>query len=239
MAVAFFNPTAVSTVLTDWVVQNDNLGISSDVSGGLRADGDSYGTGAGETDSVTLFNQKTSTKPTMKCFIATGDLTLAAVGDLITLTAPAVAQHCDTVNLKLNVGDFPELSLDLHTHGSSAHPACRVYEGSPTFAAGRGIPVAPGGFALVDATNGWSSFDYTISAKHTDEPGGDGETLASENNDGTEVVNCTVLGNGGVTPPVAVPVWREVTSDSDRSNNTAEKSKHTFSRHLAFTPAVP
>jgi hypothetical protein len=220
-APVFFTPTDLSGALTGWSLQSDSISQSSDRASALISGGDE------DADAVVRYNIKRTASCTMKCFLATGDLTLPSVGSVIG------EYVVESFSLDFTPGDWPSITIQLHAHGSTgAHGAVQTYTPSMTFACARGIPSTIGGGTLA-ATSGYSAFSYSITATHIDEKDGLGEdTLACENHDGVESVSCTVIGSDVPAMPVESPVWESDTTASNRDVAASDKYNYAFSRHL-------
>lgn len=211
--VQFFNPDALIT-LSGWMRQTSRDSKTQERASVLGPDGD-------EVASHLFEEQHNITVPLVST-ATTGNLTLPKLGQIIN------GYHIDGFTLTYNQGGFPQIEINAHKHGSSAHDTCRTYTPSIQAPACFGIPSTFGSFS-VGSNYGMRSLTYSCSVNHVDENKGDGDHLAGDNYDGTEEVSIETT---GVTTIEAPTGWTCDSSETNRSNVAAETASASFSHHL-------
>jgi len=222
--VPFFNPSDITGLGGDWVVQENNLALALQRTGGLGATGD-------EVASKT-HGGKTSGTVVLECHEETGNLTLPNAGSV------AGGYVLEKEELKYQPTGWPRLTLTLHQHSTNPH-ATGLRESVPSlvFPAQFGIPrtvddgktpvVAQ--FSLGDTAAGITDLTYTLGVTHLDEDQ-NGDHLAGENRDGVETLSVgftkdpeTVTGPAG---------WDKLNDGTTKGNTAAEKSSMAWEHHV-------
>ncbi len=219
--VGFFNANDPLTLGGGWEVQTVSKSWTKDRKQGLKKNGDEAASKLNnQTDSLTI---------EYKNFESEGTLSLPPAGEI------RGGYHLDGLTLRLDPNDWPTLSIPVHKHMPTTHAddSCRTYTPSIAIDAGFGIPRnGLGGFgvAVGDTGIGFSSFEYSLTLTHVDEPGDQGDWLAGENRDGAETVQIGLIGRGAT---VSAPVgWDKLSEGEGEGNTNSDSETHSWEHHI-------
>lgn len=217
LAINYFNPTDVLSLVSDnWIQQENNITESLERAQGLKANGDesAYKTHGGMASGSVIY----------ECHLETGNLVLPNIGKV------AGGYLITQLQIAYQEIGWPRLTATVHQHDDNPHVDGDINTFTPsiTCPAQFGIPRAFGGFSIDNADVGIAGLTYSISCTHEDSDQ-NGDHIAGESRDGVETLEMNFIGIPTMTVPAT---WSEGSEGNPKSNTAAETYSFQWEHHL-------